>query len=323
MGNKDIQHILETEKVTKPTKGIKEYEKDGYSIAKPLPYFVLTETGKEQAKEVSIRMRMGGDAKKPDLQHLRTIGWYGPPGTGKDTLAKEIAICLNMPFVEFDLGHGTDILELIGGTGLKSENGATITSATEGPLTKAAKAGAIIAINEIVNVEGIQLSVIHAMVQDRKISLPSAEAFVEIQVHPDTFLVFTWNPDLRNPDRQMPPPALLDRLRARRFDADTSEDEAKKLVAYLNWALGKHVSIEAIYNDVKLIRELRSAYENGHLARCPYMRTLQDFALTRLNLGNEAAFSVLLNLCDQDPQEFRYQRDDVIQRHFVPIFGQV
>ena len=127
-----------------------------------------------------------------------------------------------MPFIEFDLGHGTDVLELIGGTGLKVDNGATITAATEGPLTKAAKAGAMIALNEIVNVDGIQLSVLHAMIQDRKINLPSAEAHVELRVHPDTFFVFTWNPDLRNPDRQMPPPALLDRLRARQFDADTT-----------------------------------------------------------------------------------------------------
>jgi len=88
--------------------------------------------------------------------------------------------------------------------------------------------------------------------------------------------------------------------------------------------LGKHVNIEAVSNDVKLIRELREAYEKGSLARCPYMRTLQDFALTRIGRNsNKAAFQVLLNLCDQDPQEFRHQHDDVLRRHFEPIFGPI
>jgi len=224
MGNKEIRKILDDEKAPRPCRKIEDYEKEGFSIASPLPYFILTETGKQQTREVAIRMRLGGDPKKREMQGLRVIGWYGPPGTGKNALANEIAASLNMPFTEFDLGHGSDLLELIGGTGLRAESGATVTTATYGPLTKYAHAGAVIAINEIVNVEGIQLSVVHRMVQEREISLPSAEAHIEVPVDPDTFFVFTWNPDIRNPDRQMPPPALLDRLRARRFDADDEKD---------------------------------------------------------------------------------------------------
>lgn len=326
--NKELQQILEN--VRRPQKSMTEYIELGYedSIPKPLPYFVMTNTTRKQACEVALRMRITGNPNRHDLHKLRVIGWYGPPGTGKDTLAREIATHFEMPFFEFDLGQGYDLLELIGGTGLRSKNGATETTAVVGPLTAAAQIGSIIALNEIVNVEGIQLSILHMMVQERRIMLPTSEPLQgsnhrhhAIPVAPDTFFIFTWNPDLRNPDRQMPPPALLDRLRARRFDADTSDDEAKKLVAWLSFALDKHISIEPIRKYVRLIRELRAAYEDGGLARCPYMRTLEDFALTHLTLGDDAAFEVLLNLCDQDPDEFRHQRDNVIRRHFQAIFG--
>lgn len=126
---------------------------------------------------------------------------------------------------------------------------------------------------------------------------------------------------MRNPDRQMPPPALLDRLRARRWDGDSTDDEAKKLAAMLSYELDRVVNVEAIRDDVRLIRELREEYETGGLARCPYMRTLEDFTATRLTLGKAMAFEVLLNLCDQDPQEYRHQRDDVVKRHFQAVFG--
>ena len=84
MGNEELQKFLSKEKVPNLSKGVKDYANDEYLLKaqKPLPYFVLTKTGKEQAREISIRMRLGSDPKKPDLQHLRTIGWYGPPGTG-------------------------------------------------------------------------------------------------------------------------------------------------------------------------------------------------------------------------------------------------
>lgn len=312
--------------VPKPVHSEADYKRLGYVIPEPLPYFVMTEGTRKHAKEVALRMAIG--SKKEHNPRLKTIGWYGPPGTGKDSLAREIAAHFRLPFLEFDLGQGYDLLELIGGTGLRSINGATQTVAVEGPLTAAAKIGCIIALNEVVNVDGLQLSILHAMVQDRKIMLPTAEAagntavtHHEILVHSDTFFVFTWNPDLRNPDRQMPPPALLDRLHARRFDADGPDDEARKLASILSHTLDKHVTIEAVRRDVKLIRELRQAYHNGGLARCPYMRTLEDFALTRLELDETAAFEVLLNLCDQDPAEFEHQRKEVLERHFRAIFG--
>lgn len=333
--NTEIKSILDTHKVPPPLRSEQDYEVMGYkaTIPQPLPYFIMTNTARNQTREVASRMGIGGNPNKPELQKLKTIGWYGPPGTGKDTLAREIAAYLRIPFFEFDLGQGYDLLELIGGTGLRANNGATETVAVEGPLTAAAKIGSIIAINEVVNVDGIQLSVLHAMLQERKIFIPTAEpansetltrSHHTVPVHVDTFFVFTWNPDLRNPDRQMPPPALLDRLRARRYDADSEEDEAKKLAAMLSYALDKHINIEAIRKDVRFIRELRRSYENGGLARCPYMRTLEDFAQTRLTpgLGNEAAFEVLLNLCDQDPEEFIHQREDVLRRHFQTFFGQ-
>lgn len=329
MNNKspdEIRAILEKFNIFKPIQTESEYENLGYGNAIPdhLPYFVMTSTTRIQAEEIASRMKIG---KK--LKELKVIGWYGPPGTGKNTLAREIAACLRLPFREFDLGQGFDLLELIGGTGLRGNQGATETVAIEGPLTTYAKIGSIIALNEVVNVDGIQLSILHAMIQERQISLPSAESVSNsdkhgvIYVHDDTFFVFTWNPDLRNPDRQMPPPALLDRMRARRFDADTEEDEVNKLTSRLKYALDKHVTPDAVRDDVRLIRELRKAYENGQLARCPYMRTLEDFAMTRHTLGNEAAFESLLNLCDQDPEEFNRQRDDVIRRHFQPYFGNV
>lgn len=321
----EIQTILTQFSIPKPQQTEEMYEKLGYkdSIPAPLPYFVMTNTARTQATEMASRMKIG---KK--LKGLKVIGWYGPPGTGKNTLAKEMSATLRMPYREFDLGQGFDLMELIGGTGLRGNQGATETVAVEGPLTTYAKIGSIISLNEVVNVDGIQLSILHAMIQEREISLPTAESTSNgkqgvIKVHDDTFFVFTWNPDLRNPDRQMPPPALLDRMRARRFDADTEEDEVNKLTSRLKYALDKHVNPDAVRDDVRLIRDLRKAYENGQIARCPYMRTLEDFAMTRHTLGNEAAFEVLLNLCDQDPEEFNRQRDDVIRRHFQPIFGAV
>lgn len=315
--------------IQRPVQTVDQYEALGQAdfIPKPIPYFVITDTVQQQIEEIINRIRIG--ARVPGR---KVIGWYGPPGTGKSALAHEIAACLKMPLHEWDLGHGYDLLELIGGTGLRASGGATETSAVEGPLSAAAKVGSIIVLNEVVNVEGIQMSVLHAMLQERVIALPTAEPdrthssmaiHQTVKVHPDTFFIFTWNPDLRNPDRQMPPPALLDRLRPRRWEGDSDEDEATKLAAMLSTELDKCVNVEAIRNDVRLIRELRKEYENeGNLARCPYMRTLEDFAATRLTLGEKAAFEVLLNLCDQDPQEFGHQRE-TLEHHFQAAFGPI
>ncbi len=313
--NSPICRLLEKRKVPPPRRSVREYNELGYKVPKPLPEFVVTSVVEDQVDEVAVRMCIG--RREPGR---RVIGWYGPPGTGKNTLAREIAAALEMPFEEFDLGHGYDLLELIGGTGLRAEGGATKTAAIEGPLTRAARDGCIIAINEIVNVDGIQLSILHAMIQERHIRLPTAEGYLPVDVDPDTFFIFTWNPDPRNPERQMPPPALMERMRPRRFPEDSPEDEALKLVSFLKRELGRHYSPEEVRKEVQLIRELRRGYILGELARCPYLRTLEDFAITLRERGEAAAFRVLLNLCDQDPDLFEEQKD-YIERHFRAYFA--
>lgn len=165
--------LFESEQpIPRPRQTFAQYQALGYHefIPEPLPYFVVTNVVLHQTYEVINRFRIG--SRDPGR---KVIGWYGPPGTGKSALAQEIAACLKMPFLEWDLGHGYDLLELIGGTGLRARDGATETSAVEGPLSAAAKAGSIIALNEVVNVDGIQMSVLHTMLQRRVIALPTAE----------------------------------------------------------------------------------------------------------------------------------------------------
>lgn len=72
----------------------------------------------------------------------------GPPGCGKDTLVQSVLAELGRPMVPVQGGHGIGLEQLVGFPKLTKEDGATVSTWVDGPVTIAMRAGAILNLSE-------------------------------------------------------------------------------------------------------------------------------------------------------------------------------
>lgn len=72
----------------------------------------------------------------------------GPPGCGKDTLVLSVLAELGRPLVPVQGGGGLSLEHLIGFPKLTREEGATVSTWVDGPITIAMRAGAVLHISE-------------------------------------------------------------------------------------------------------------------------------------------------------------------------------
>jgi hypothetical protein len=229
------------------------------------------------AAHLGLRWRLG----------FGCIGIYGAPGTGKNALLREAAAVWQVPLFAVDLSAGLDLVELVGGTALLS--GTTVERV--GKLTWWAQRGSLLVLNEIQAVEPTMQTLLHDLVGERRVVIPSLEGTPQaIQLHPGTFVAVTWNPF----QGRMPEPALLSRLGAIEFPQPGPGDEAKILASRLAAADPELARPPAdLVRDVALFTDLRTLYEQQELALFPDMRFALNFVAHRVAAGLPAAVRTL------------------------------
>ncbi len=241
------------------------------------PAYVSGQVQLMMAAHLGLRWRLG----------FGCIGVFGAPGTGKNALLREAAATWRVPLFGIDLSAGLDLVELVGGTALA--HGSTVERV--GKITWWAQRGALLVLNEIQAVEPSMQTMLHDLVAERRVVIPSLEGPPQaIKLHPGTFVAVTWNPF----QGRMPEPALLSRLGAVEFPQPSQADEAKILSARLGAADPELARPPAEFvRDVALFVDLRQLYDQQELAVFPDMRFALNFVAHRIAAGLPAATRTL------------------------------
>jgi hypothetical protein len=247
------------------------------AVPAPDPAYVAGQVQQMMASHVGLRWRLG----------FGCIGVYGAPGTGKNALLREIAALWRVPLFSVDLSAGLDLVELVGGTALVS--GTTVERV--GKMTWWAQRGALLVLNEIQAVEPTMQTLLHDLVAERRVVIPSLDGPPQaIRLHGGTFVAVTWNPF----QGRMPEPALLSRLGAIEFPQPRQQDETRILASRLAAAdplVAKPAS--ELLRDVALFSDLRQLYEQQELALYPDMRFALNFVAHRIASDLPAAVRTL------------------------------
>jgi hypothetical protein len=241
------------------------------------PAYVAGQVQLMMAAHLGLRWRLG----------FGCIGIFGAPGTGKNALLREAAAVWQVPMFAVDLSAGLDLVELVGGTALLS--GSTVERV--GKLTWWAQRGALLVLNEIQAVEPTMQTLLHDLVAERRVVIPSLEGLPQaIRLHSGTMVAVTWNPF----QGRMPEPALLSRLGAIEFPQPSQGDEAKIIASRLAAADPELARPPAdLIRDVALFTDLRALYDQQELALFPDMRFALNFVAHRVAAGFPAAVRTL------------------------------
>ncbi|MGH2355438.1 MAG: AAA family ATPase [Chloroflexota bacterium] len=241
------------------------------------PAYIAGQVQLMMAAHLGLRWRLG----------FGCIGIFGAPGTGKNALLREAAAIWRVPLFAVDLSAGLDLVELVGGTALLS--GSTVERV--GKITWWAQRGALLVLNEIQAVEPSMQTLLHDLVAERRVVIPSLEGPPQaIKLHPGTFVAVTWNPF----QGRMPEPALLSRLGAVEFPQPSQADEAKIIASRLAAADPELARPPAeVVRDVALFTDLRQLYDQQELALYPDMRFALNFVAHRFAAGLPAAVRTL------------------------------
>lgn len=172
-----------------------------------------------------------------------TMALYGPPSTGKSFVAKILAYENQMPMYEVNFGQNADLEMFLGTQGIEGGD----TAIQLGPITKAAAAegGAVIVINEAVNIHPEQMSLLHDMIgsggpgEERFITIPAPSGSdakpVRVKVDEDTIFLLTFNPGKQGKNL---PEAVQSRCVMREVDALSPKEETSRLALQVYSSIG-------------------------------------------------------------------------------------
>lgn len=124
----------------------------------------------------------------------------GPTGCGKTRLVRHMAHALGLPLVTVACNEDLTASDLVGRYTLKGGD----THWVDGPLTLAARHGALCYLDELVEAREDALVVVHPLSDDRR-QLPIAAHNELIHAHPDFQLVASFNPDYQASGRALKP----------------------------------------------------------------------------------------------------------------------
>jgi nitric oxide reductase NorQ protein len=149
----------------------------------------------------------------------------GPTGCGKTRFLRHMAYRLNRPLITVACHEDLSGADLVGRFLLKG--GDTVWQ--DGPLTMAARHGAICYLDELVEARKDTVVLIHPLTDDRR-SLPLEKLGTMIPAHPDFLLVVSYNPGYQSLLKEMKP-STRQRFAAITFDFPPPGVEAKVVAA--------------------------------------------------------------------------------------------
>lgn len=149
----------------------------------------------------------------------------GPTGCGKSRFIEHMAWRLKKPFITVACNEDMTASDLVGRFLLDQQG----TRWVDGPLTQAARMGAICYLDEVVEARQDTTVVIHALTDHRR-SLPIDKKAELVQAHPDFQLVISYNPGYQSVMKDLKQ-STKQRFVAFDFDYPEAHKEAQILVA--------------------------------------------------------------------------------------------
>jgi nitric oxide reductase NorQ protein len=145
----------------------------------------------------------------------------GPTGCGKSRFVEHMAWRLNRPLITVACNEDMTASDLVGRYLLDAGG----TRWLDGPLTQAARMGAICYLDEIVEARQDTTVVIHPLTDHRR-TLPLDKKGELVRAHPDFQLVISYNPGYQNLMKDLKP-STKQRFAAFDFDYPAPELEAR------------------------------------------------------------------------------------------------
>ncbi len=145
----------------------------------------------------------------------------GPTGCGKSRFVEHMAWKLNRPLITVACNEDMTASDLVGRYLLEAGG----TRWLDGPLTQAARMGAICYLDEIVEARQDTTVVIHPLTDHRR-TLPLDKKGELVRAHPDFQLVISYNPGYQSLMKDLKP-STKQRFTAFDFDYPTPELEAR------------------------------------------------------------------------------------------------
>jgi nitric oxide reductase NorQ protein len=124
----------------------------------------------------------------------------GPTGCGKTRLVRHMAHRWGLPLVTVACNEDMTAQDLVGRFTLQGGD----TRWVDGPLTLAARYGAVCYLDELVEAREDALVVVHPLSDDRRL-LPISANSELLQAHPDFKLVVSYNPDYQASGKELKP----------------------------------------------------------------------------------------------------------------------
>ena len=113
---------------------------------------------------------------------VHSINFTGPAGTGKTTTIRSIAGALGMPFVLVGGSANIEETDLLGTRNVEAENGVSVTTWTDGPITSCIRYGGFLLFDEVNAADpGILMKLNTILDGSKSLILSTAE---EVRVHP-------------------------------------------------------------------------------------------------------------------------------------------
>lgn len=149
----------------------------------------------------------------------------GPTGCGKTRFVEHMAWRLGLPLIQVACNEDTSAPDLVGRFLLDHDG----TYWADGPLTLAARHGAICYLDEIVEARQDATVVIHPLTDERRI-LPLDRKGEIVRAHPDFQLIVSYNPGYQSALKDLKP-STRQRFVALDFDYPPAAREAAIVVA--------------------------------------------------------------------------------------------
>ncbi len=147
----------------------------------------------------------------------------GPTGCGKTRFIEYMAFCLKRPLVNVSCNEDMTASDLVGRYLLNSQGSLWC----DGPLTIAARQGAICYLDEVVEARQDTMVIIHALTDHRRM-LPLDKKGEQVQAHPDFQLVVSYNPGYQSGLKDLKP-STRHRFVAMDFDYPDEKTEIEVL----------------------------------------------------------------------------------------------
>ncbi len=187
----------------------------------------------------------------------------GPPGVGKSFLVQYLCAQTNRPLYRITLSETTFREDLLGTLQLvSSDSGETVTRWLDGPLTRAAREGAVLLLDEINAADANTVAALNAVVEapaTRSLSIPQTGE--QLEPHDQFRIVATANPGYQGTYELND--AFEDRFRHVKLSYLPPDVEVELVFSRTELDRGKEPEIERL---VALAGRLREAYLDGELS---------------------------------------------------------